>query len=303
MYPAYTFSQGNRARNPGVDQSKDKVNYTIKANNMSYFYVESTDCVVHGPDGLIIQPNTPVKFTSPVAINMNSIFRIGLDYAYFVYDCPNVNPINQRFTITLAGPTVGVVTVPTGYYATRAALATAMQTAIQSLGGGFAAFTVTVDATTQQFLITNAATFSITATEPNTLIFGTFHGTRNATAVGPNFVYRTKVSQLIYTRYIDVLSNAITKYQKGDQTTSRRAANLVERLYTISTSAPVSAMPAPIQFENDNVKMIKYIPDSDIGLVDIELKDEFGNILYYDETLMNFEISLVFIVYNDPTQI
>lgn len=294
----FTFSQPRSQLD--TQKPPDEVkNYVYDANINNYIYVSSRGSVKYDAQGAPI-PGTgsPVQFTSDASVTQNGIFRLALSSVELWYDTPNVNARNQTFVVTILGNSQ-TITVPTGYYTSYSSMATALQTAMRVPGGAFAGINVTVNALTNQFEVENAAAFTITATNKHTGIFGFFPGTKDAVFGGGVYTYVTKAATLLYTRYVDITSTALTKYNKSDQ-----SANEIQRANTLVRARFLSSIgtegPGPIGFGTPEPKLIKFSQNTDVGYIDITLYDEFGDVLFYDDALQNFYISLELLVYNDP---
>lgn len=296
MNSSFSFSQGNRSQidnfYKGSPTVKDEYDFTISADHYSQLLLDSKDAVLTGQN--------PMNSTTKVPIQMNGIYRIGMQGVAVNFDIPNVNTYNNTIsTLDVAIPKTCVL--PIGFYPTRAALATAFQTAMQALGGGFAAMTVAIDATTQQIVFTNATAFTLIGTRQTELCMGIRNGSNAATGAGP-FVYTGLVPSLIYSRYFDIHSTALTKYQRGDYTSSSASSKLLFRFFYPRTPGDQMGTPTFYGFDANGVKWMRYAPTADLGNIDILINDEFNQQAYYDATKMQFSYVITLYVRNFPNE-
>lgn len=291
--PSFSFSQKSSIRG-----TEDYYGGAVKDWNYNIPAKHSSEIFIGGTTG-VIGNQSPVNFRIPTPITFNGIFRLALSRVGVIWDVPNINPYNQTFTIT-QGLNVGNVTIPTGIYNTSAAMAAAVQSAITGLGGAFAGFTVAINAATLRLEVTNALSFTISGVnESLKLSSGLIN--KSSVASGGNQVASCAVPMLIYCRHYDIISSAFTKYQKGDIHSNRTVGNIITSIYTPNT---VGGDPTPswITFEISNLKWMRYSHTADIGYIDIQVQDEFGNPLYYDPAYMQLCFELIFEVQNLPTE-
>lgn len=114
--------------------------------------------------------------------------------------------------------------------------------------------------------------------------------------IAPNFMY---------TPYIDIYSDSLTNYQrvKDTDTSIKNAKGLVARIYlsgvgnpqiTTGTSALGSA-PFVMTADLNSPKVIRWTPDVTVTTIDIQVKDQYGNLLPgYDKGFnTEFEMTLL----------
>lgn len=115
-------------------------------------------------------------------------------------------------------------------------------------------------------------------------------------AIEPNFTaqtntaFSTGVAPMLYTRWIDLCSSYLTKYQRAKDQTSDPAAvvsNVIARIYptppnvTLNQAMPgqLYARPFVMCIDYNTPKMIMWNKDEAISNFDLQLRDEYGNFL------------------------
>lgn len=283
--------------------------FTINAQNNSYLLVDSDDRAFGSQAENFYQSDTN-NFIISVPTVMNNIYRISMNAVNYYYDIPNINPRNNSFYV-VDDPPVNprLVTIPEGYYTTNAALGTAIQNALNAQAAFFGVWTVSFNAVTGAIqLATTVVPFNIWAA-PNNI------GVANQSFIqctGINYqrVDLSEVASLtktnlyrptrLYTRYMDITSNALTKWNRSDVSTSVGSANLVERIYFTAefiSSAQEHFFTVPFL----KSKYMRYAPASDVSNIDIKILDEFGAPLYVP-SYSQFSVGLILRVTNYPDQ-
>jgi hypothetical protein len=113
----------------------------------------------------------------------------------------------------------------------------------------------------------------------------------------------TSPMKLLYTAYVDILSNLLTKYQdvKDSDTKPLKQSNFIARVYLNSQGSPqtvgsVAAAPGSRPFyvvaTLSNTKVIQWSEDEAVYNMDFELRDQYGNLLYWDSDLAPTEFQL-----------
>jgi len=103
--------------------------------------------------------------------------------------------------------------------------------------------------------------------------------------------------QLLYTPFIDIYSDALTNYQKlkdTDSSTSRRKG-LIARVYVSGVGNPQITLPginlgsAPfmITIDLNSPKVINWSPDTAINSLDFQMRDCYGDLLFYNTPSVN----------------
>ena len=125
--------------------------------------------------------------------------------------------------------------------------------------------------------------------------------TTQASYIAPNFMY---------TSYIDIYSDSLTNYQKikDTDTSIKNAKGLVARVYlsgvgnpqtTTGTSALGSA-PFIMTADLNSPKVIRWTPDVTVTSIDIQVRDQYGNLLPgYDKGFnTEFQMTLLCVEHN-----
>jgi hypothetical protein len=264
------------------------------------------------------QPYNNFRLQKQQPLLQGGFQRIAVTEVTMNYNIPNVNDYTNTFWVELSISEFTKITIPNGYY-TGAALATAVQSALNTAYTGFATWVVSYDDTTLGFTIAGtitgggAGSTRLYPYDPN-LAPPTNLGTTLLDVMGfnakTNYNYmiqagKTSLSSvgasLLYTKYIDIVSNKLTMYQKVTDQSSRRSggSNVVCRFYiTDNTGLPNAFSPSPyvITRQYNNAKSIKWDKNTQVDWLDISLLDDSGRPLYYnDQTLMSgdFQITLL----------
>jgi hypothetical protein len=121
----------------------------------------------------------------------------------------------------------------------------------------------------------------------------------------PASIKQTQPFKILYTPYVDILSNNLTKYQdvKDSDTKPNKQANFIARVYlngqgspqlSLNTNAPGSR-PFYVLATLNNTKVIQWSPEEAVYNLDFELRDAFGELLYWDSEVAptEFQITLM----------
>lgn len=190
------------------------------------------------------------------ALGLN-VRRITIRAIGCLWDSPNVNPRNNtlRFFSTVSG-IFHTVVIPVGYYSTSASLMAAVVTAMNTVMGasGIEFLSVPIPLQPDAYTLTfDVASQPLDAFYLDPACDAVFKGEQLY-----NFPYQYAPVQscrvgtmfLIYTKYIDIVSRAITKDSKMRSVTSSNISNVAIRFYTGGRTAPGD--------------IVKYIPPSDL---------------------------------------
>jgi hypothetical protein len=256
---------------------------------------------------------TPANFTiyRNQALLYGYFYRLAITQLQLHWDMPTiVSDVNNKFEIVLSpGPGSTLVVIPEGYY-TPTTLAAAIQTAIQAAGGAFATFTCAFNDLNGGFIINSgsAAQFTITAPNPTSPSYSLFRNTaRSIGLTSPNYTTPAAIQNLgspglLYTRYIDIISRNLTKYQRvkdSDTSATNVKSFIVARIYlspsnslieTTSTSG-IGSKPFTLTIDYNTPKFIKYSPDEALNESDLQVLDEYGDQLYWDGTAAAWEFA------------
>lgn len=212
----------------------------------------------------------------------------------------NINPRNNRveFISSNTGATVYAVTILEGRYLTRPLLMTALRDAMNTVAGASGlTFSYTVNPIVGGTPIVDDTSFNLASAG------GSFHFVLSSTHTCMNkgrFLFNLPRSQTLetnknvghvmgyYTRYIDFVSNALNEEQRVPATESGRRGghDLLLRMFfssidIIGTESRDGLVPV------SHLRWVRKERSKTISTIDIELYDEFGEILYipqYDDS-------------------
>lgn len=215
--------------------------------------------------------------------------RLSVNSCQFFWNLPTIiSGFNDTFVLTV-GATTATFTVAEGWYSPTT-LATAMQASIIAAGGPWVGFTVAY--TNYNIKISNAAAFSVVSPGTESELYetaGILPGA--ATGAGP-YLSRATIPTMLPTRYIDICSSYLTKFQRvKDKSTlpNGSVSNILARVYAFpswnSTPWPVDSVTGPHVLRDDfnTPKILKWSPDESLTNFDITLYDEYGRQLPWKE--------------------
>jgi hypothetical protein len=212
--------------------------------------------------------------------------RLSVNSSQFFWNLPTVIGGYNDSVILTVGATTATFIVPEGWYS-PSTLATAMQTAIQAGGAPWTTFTVTY--TNYLIKISNTGAFSINAPGNDSALYETA-GLLPGTAIlsGGNYLSLATIPTMLATRYIDICSSYLTKFQRvKDKSTLPQGSvsNILARIYGFpnSTATPWPSdgvvPPRVIRDDFSFPKILKWSNEESLTNFDITLYDEYGSIL------------------------
>lgn len=197
---------------------------------------------------------------------------------------PNVNSRNN--TVTFFSTTSGIthtVTVPEGMYLTRATLTAALATALNTATGASGlTWTITANPLNgcQYTLATAGGNYHFVLTSPMILygryLFNLPQEQANSNSKTMGAVYG------LYTRYIDIISSAVTEYTKNPWSSNTKPPNgLIARVFVgplagFGGSAGGIASDGMSFFAGAAAAATNYNRGRAIEVIDMALRDEFG---------------------------
>lgn len=271
----------------------------IRSGNFGNFYIGSTN--TEGPP---INPSDIIISANSLATR--KIRRLGVSSVLFSTRIPNVNPTNNvvSFFSTVTAQFYSV-TLTTGFYTTPALLVAELITKLNTVTGSSGiTFSSVVNAI-------DANVYSINAVggnyyfDPNSLMAknGLFLINLNKNTT-PAVTKTIGPIQLVYTRYIDVVSNELTKYDKNPSasTDSIYKAGNILRIFLfsdITNDNPNPGGPYSNYYTYENIRWLNYNRSQSIGPIDLKFFDENGNYLYIpnygnSNTSTSFWVKIVF---------
>ena len=223
--------------------------------------------------------------------------RLAVTEVRFEYNSPNVNKRNNLIVFFDDNDDPYVIEVPEGFY-TPDELATALQT---QLTADIPGQTWTVTFTGDFFQITSDADFTIYPSEFSTIdqtlrgLFFMMGFDVTLTSDADTTQQGSLFPSMAYTRYIDICSRSLTQYQKvkDNSTRENQTPAVLCRIYignysseglgdggSTATLYYPGCRPAVIQRIFNVPKYASWNPGAFIDQIDIELRDDVGNLLY-----------------------
>lgn len=246
-------------------------------------------------------------------IVLNGYFtRLGVTQIQFHWNLPTIiTGYNDQLVVQVtagAGVGVGAVTIPQGYY-TPTALATALQGLLNAQPTvGAATWTVTFSNLTGGFILSVAGAGSLfnIFNNPN------LRGKRFLETAGlqyftspPAAVFNGNTPTMLPTRFVDICSSTLTKFQRVKDTTTLKnptISNIIARIYPVAPNTRINingataltdtnspgSYPFTICIDYNNPKWIKWEPQEALSNFDLQLRDQNGNLLPFDTTNFSY---------------
>jgi hypothetical protein len=235
--------------------------------------------------------------------------RIGVTQIQLNYRVPTVIAgRNSQFLIENGEQASYQVNIPEGFY-DASGLAQTIQAEVLALAGTpFPAFVCTYNPLNGGLQMNCATPFAIiplTGT-PYTLaqqeLWAHTSYTIGATLNNstPGTVQVLTPPNLIYTKYVDIVSNNLTKFQrvKDADTNLLNKTNVIARVYLTApnTRTDPNAFGGPFNlcWDPNTPKMAMWSPNETINELDFRLYDEFGQLLYWSQEYNSeFQLTLL----------
>jgi hypothetical protein len=216
-------------------------------------------------------PNSKVgNFIFDQVSQFNGVNRLGIRDYLLNADILIINKYNQSFTVNNQ-----TVTIATGYYNTEQELGAAIQSALNANGGvNGLLWTVAYDNIQKRYTITNSTNIPLLFTVPTPC--------KNTTGLITSSLYPYVSARptLIYTTYIDIISSRLSSYSRSDEFLDGKF-NIIDRVY-IGRGDYISFFGWG---EYKNIKYFRFPSSANLGYIDIQLRDEYGNILNVGENV------------------
>ena len=230
--------------------------------------------------------------------------RLAVSQIQFFWNLPTViNGYNDGFSVVVsAGAGVGTATVylDQGFY-TPDSLATELENKLNADPTvGAATWTVTYSPVDSQFLISVAGAGSLFVVGPYgatvnrvTRLYSTMGMLR--TGGTPATVQQSSQPTMLATRYIDLCSSYLTKFQRvKDVTTlpSHTISNVIARIYPtapntrvpLTNDGSIGSQPFSLCIDYNTPKFIRWSPEEGVSNFDLQLRDEYGDLIPFDVT-------------------
>lgn len=240
---------------------------------------------------------SPCDQIIPLVRAVPRVNRIKSTFLSLRYLSPNINPLNNRFSFVKGGVPF-TATIPFDQNLTGLtryqALALAMSVAT-GIPGDFAAAVHPVYANTFEIRNTIGAFWRFDLTPTGTGIINGrflwgFNGLNYAPGVENSSQFLCSYTES-YTRWIDILSYELTQFTKIDISGVNVPAECFIR-YQLNSTDYGSYEFAPL----DNTGSLNFNRSKSLSSVDIQVRDEFGNLLYIPQICWSsFVLNLTFL--------
>ena len=261
-------------------------------------------------------PCNNFSIQSPGALIYGYINKIIVSQIQLQYNVPTILPgKNDNLWIFKSGfPTTvyADITIPFGFY-TPTELAGVLQTLIlnSNVGSDCPKFTVVYDIATNQFVFSSNTefwTFYFPTFAELELLNGIYTqsqyqnnlklynllgmsklNTDNFTSVGSEVQYSTNSINFLYTPFVDIVSETLTKYQliKDTDTSAQKLNSIVARIYLTGVGIPeavngepIGSRPFTLVQDLNSPKVIRWSPDEAVNTLDFALYDQYGDLLF-----------------------
>lgn len=238
--------------------------------------------------------------------------RLAITQILLEYRVPTITPRNNTLVLTTSpAQNIYTVTLDTGYY-NETTLAAEIQTKVLALPGNpFAGFTATAGNAFGGITLACAGVQFLVDAQYDNIVDHIYNASRTAITVGATNENLTiagntqvlQAPQLSYTRYIDLVSDRLTKFQRVKDGTTKSPKNqtaIVARMYLtapnssdpITATTGVGSLPFNLCIDYNTPKHIKWSPNEALNELDFRLYDEFGDLLYWDADVAPTEFQL-----------
>ena len=285
----------------------------------AHLLVSSTDRYRNFADRLI-SPRTSANWALSKQYNvLNGYFtRLVITQLQFQWNIPTIFPgYNDAFSIVLedGGPPVTAdITIPFGFYSISeiaAAIVTAV-TAPGVVGTAFtnAGFAVDVIDNSLEFSVTAPNTIWISEPDPTFTTEPSYYKCYYTLGINANIIgfgntassLRGSPAPMLATRWLDICSSLMTKFQKVKDTTTLpqdKTSDVISRVYAMAPNVASYGATAPtgtlagavttyainqpfagpwiMTIDYNNPKYIKWSSEEPLGNFDIQVRDEYGD--------------------------
>jgi hypothetical protein len=254
--------------------------------------------------GIFVFPTSSSNWTLYLNNNtLNGLFtRLAVTQINFQWNLPTIiKNYNNEFTLVVNPTTTNTlytITIPEGFY-TPTTLATAIQASLnfQAILAGtwtcsFTNFRFIIELTpapgVNDWIMTpgiqnNSSTAQVIQRCRETCGFSSGAMADNT----PLLVHSSGVPSMLPTRFIDIVSSYLTKYQRAKDNTSLRSgrvSNVIARIYpqAPNTSTPltdtnsIGSQPFNLLIDYNTPKYITWSPDESLASIDFQLVDDLG---------------------------
>lgn len=287
----------------------------------AHLLVSSTDRYRNFAERLTA-PRTSANWTLSKQYNvLNGYFtRLVITQLQFQWNIPTIfTGYNDAMLIILddgVNPLFDAdITIPQGFY-TLSELAAAIVTAVTNVGGGVGAafiaagFAVDVIDNSLEFSVTAPNTIWISEPDPTFTAQPSYYKFYYTTGINASMIgagnaattLRGNAAPMLATRWLDICSSLMTKFQKVKDTTTLpqdKTSDVISRVYamapnvssytasvptgtldgavtTYATNQPFAG-PWIMTIDYNNPKYIKWSSEEPLGNFDIQVRDEYGD--------------------------
>lgn len=269
--------------------------------------VDSTDRYPNGYPTIDLGVTTSSDWRTNFQQNVlyGYLTRLAVSQIQFEWNLPTIiTGYNDYFAMVTGAGGINV-TLQQGFY-TPTSLAAELQAAL--IAAGLAAATVAYSLVTGSFTITcgGADTARFQNPELNdtpTIAARTLETLGFLNSLGKPLAATITGSQptMVATKYIDICSTYLTKYQRVKDSTSLKTptvSNIIARVYPVAPNTRVAttgdtaladgngigANPFTLCIDYNTPKFIKWSPEEAVSNFDLQLRDEFGELVPFDVT-------------------
>lgn len=258
-------------------------------------------------------PGNNFILSKKVALLYGYFTRLGITQIQLQYRVPTiVEGVNDTFLMYDSdNQDYYEVVLQAGYYSATT-LAAAIQAEVLALATTpFPGFTCAYNAIAGGFLMACAGvnfSLAVATGAPYTdaeaklweRTFVTIGGNANTLQTAAANAIATGVPQLLYTRWIDIVSDRLTKFQrvKDADTLLTNKTNIVARVYLTAPNTRVdptaSGGPFDLTWDPNTAKHIKWSANEAVHELDFRLFDEYGEPLYWSPSAdTEFQITIL----------
>ena len=219
------------------------------------------------------------------------ISRFKIDNINMNYVSPNVNPYNNTITFfSTATLSYHTATLDIGFYDTPDALLIELVSQLNSIGASGLTFNyVLLTGSPDRYELSSiGGMYFFDLTSP-LIVNGRQLIALPEGQIADNLKIGGSVS-LFYTRYIDICSDLVSKYEKIKTTSTNSNSNIIVRMYLDSGNEH-----RYINYSDTPDISYNFLDVEPVYAIDFQLRDEFGNLLYIpdDEYSFSWGISLI----------
>lgn len=288
--------------NEGEEHVNDNI---VRQAAQQYFFINSADRYQNADTLIGSQPNNAAwnnfVLQKPMPLVNNFTNRIAVSEISFPWYIPNITAKNNTLTILTAVFGIVVLTVDIGFYTK-----TDLEIKLNALGNPYG-----IQFEYGGSLLTNrqnvytifgfnaSASQNLTIIEPNFLTQPSLAKTMGVGINQVNVVFSSITASpvpLIYTPYVDIVSNELMKYSGRDNSSSNSNNNgsVICRIYAFpeSNSNPdVGQNPFMIYRQFVNPKSFYYRRDALVDWFSVQVQDAWGNLVPINCTMPDFQIT------------